>query len=89
MPILYLGAAALLLLNLLAGLARIYRGPSAADRLLAIQLFTTHTVAILALLALERPALADVALLLALLAALLAVAFVRLPLRAGHREDPS
>ncbi len=84
---LYLGAAALLLLNLLVGLARIYRGPSATDRLLAIQLFTTHTVAILALLALERQALADVALLLALLAALLAVAFVRLPLRAGHRRE--
>lgn len=77
----YLGIAAFLLLNLLVGLARIYRGPSPADRLLAAQLFGTNTVAVLLLLA-EAQALAalrDVALLFALLAVMLSVAFVRLP----------
>ena len=71
----------LLLLNLLAGLWRIYRGPSAADRLLAVQLFTTTSVAVLLLLAQIQalPALLDVALLIALLAAIANLAFVRLP----------
>lgn len=77
----YLGVAAFLLLNLLIGLARIYRGPRRADRLLAAQLFGTTTVAVLLLLAEAQslPALRDVALLFALLAVMLSVAFVRLP----------
>ncbi len=79
MDMLYLGVAFFLLMNLLAGLWRVLRGPSAADRMLASQLFGTTAVAILLLLA-ERfatPALRDVALLFALLAAVTAVAFVR------------
>ncbi|MDX1656946.1 MAG: monovalent cation/H+ antiporter complex subunit F [Candidatus Competibacteraceae bacterium] len=77
----YTLVTALLLLNLLAGLWRIYRGPSPADRLLAVQLFTTTSVAVLLLLAQVQalPALLDVALLIALLAAIANLAFVRLP----------
>lgn len=71
--------AAFLLLNLAAGLWRVMRGPTAADRMLAAQLFGTTAVAVLLLLAdgMQRPSLQDVALVFALLAAIAAVAFVQ------------
>jgi multicomponent Na+:H+ antiporter subunit F len=71
--------AAFLLLNLVAGLVRVWRGPTPADRMLAAQLFGTTGVAILCLLAqgARMPALRDVALVLALLAAMATVVFVR------------
>lgn len=74
-----LGISVFLLLNLAAGLWRVMRGPTAADRMLAAQLFGTTAVAVLLLLAegMERPALRDVALVFALLAAVAAVAFVQ------------
>ena len=77
----YLAITGFLLLNLLAGLVRIYRGPTPADRLLTVQLFASTTTAVLLLLAEARgvAALRDVALVFALLAAVLGVAFVRLP----------
>lgn len=83
----YVGMAGFLLVNLILGLLRIYRGPTRADRLLAAQLFTTTTAGILVLLGVgeEMPALLDVALLFTLLAALACLAFVRLPSR--HPED--
>ncbi len=58
---------------------RVLRGPTAADRMLAAQLFGTTAVAILLLLAeaAGSAALRDVALVFALLAAVTAVAFVR------------
>lgn len=79
MQTLYLALAVFLLLNLGAGMWRVLRGPSAADRMLAAQLFGTTAVAVLVLLgqAMESTALLDVALLFALLAAVTAVAFVR------------
>jgi len=74
-----LAITAFLLLNLAAGLWRVMRGPTAADRMLAAQLFGTTAVAALLLLAegMARPALRDVALVFALLAAVAAVAFVQ------------
>ncbi|MDY6980036.1 monovalent cation/H+ antiporter complex subunit F [Thiohalophilus sp.] len=68
-----------LLLNLLAGLWRIMRGPTGADRMLAAQLFGTTTVAMLVVMAQlqEQASLRNVALVIALLAAVTAVAFVR------------
>jgi multicomponent Na+:H+ antiporter subunit F len=71
--------ALFLLLNVAAGLVRVARGPTAPDRMLAAQLFGTTGVAILLVLAqaLQQPALRDVALVFALLAAVLAVAFVK------------
>lgn len=59
---------------------RVLRGPTAADRMLAAQLFGTTAVAVLLLLAETSgvAALRDVALVFALLAAVTAVAFVRL-----------
>jgi multicomponent Na+:H+ antiporter subunit F len=74
-----LGVAAFLLLNVTFGLVRVARGPTAADRMLAAQLFGTTGVAILLVLgsALQLRALRDVALVFALLAAVLTVAFVK------------
>lgn len=76
---LYVGLAVFLLLTLSAGMWRILRGPTAADRMLTAQLFGTTAVAVLLLLAeaAETGALRDVALVFALLAAVTAVAFVR------------
>ncbi|MBS3997109.1 MAG: hypothetical protein KGZ67_07170 [Hydrogenophaga sp.] len=71
--------AALLLLTILAGLWRVLRGPSRADRLVAIQLFGTAGTALLLVLAewQAQPALRDAALVLALLAAVLSAALVQ------------
>jgi multicomponent Na+:H+ antiporter subunit F len=82
-----LAAALFLLLNLGAGLWRVVSGPTAADRMLAAQLFGTTAVAVLLLLAesTKIAALRDVALLFALLAAVTAVAFVR---RAWPKREP-
>jgi len=84
----YLALSLLLLLSLAAGLWRVRRGPTAADRMLVAQLFGTTAVAVLLLLAegLDISALHDVALVLALLAALAVVAFTR---RVGARRRPS
>lgn len=79
MQTLFLALALFLVLNLGAGMWRVLRGPTAADRMLAAQLFGTMAVAILLLLAeaADSAALRDVALVFALLAAVTAVAFVR------------
>jgi multicomponent Na+:H+ antiporter subunit F len=71
--------ALLLILNFVAGLLRVWWGPSAADRMLAAQLFSTTGTAVLLLLSkgLSNPALQDVALVSALLAAVSTVVFVR------------
>lgn len=74
---LYLGLAFFLLLTLAAGFWRVRHGPTAADRILAAQLFGTTSAAILLLLAeaLGLPALRDVALVLALLSVIAVIAF--------------
>jgi multicomponent Na+:H+ antiporter subunit F len=79
MQVWYLLLALGLLVTVIAGMARILRGPTPADRMLAALLFGTTSVAILLLLAqgLRLPALHDVALVFALLAAVAVVAFVR------------
>lgn len=71
--------AAFLVLNLAAGLWRIVRGPTAADSMLATQLFGTTGVGVLLLLAAagDLPSLRDIALVFALLAALATIAFVK------------
>ena len=75
----YLGMALFLLLTLTAGLWRVLRGPTPADRMLAAQLFGTTAVACVLLLSQVDNSylLRDVALIFALLAAVTAVAFVR------------
>lgn len=79
--------ALFLLANLVAALARAVRGPTAADRMLAALLFGTTGVGMLALLAFSGGgALVDVALTLALLAAITGVAFAQ---RAWDSETPA
>ncbi|MFT7243360.1 MAG: multicomponent Na+:H+ antiporter subunit F [Candidatus Azotimanducaceae bacterium] len=70
----------MLILVLLVGMGRILLGPSAADRMLAAQLFGTAGVSILILLAIvqNESALINVALVLALLAPLTLITFIRL-----------
>lgn len=77
MPELLFVCVAGLMLSLLLGLIRVLRGPEAGDRMMAAQLIGTTGVGILLLLSLllNQPALADVALILALLAAVAAAAF--------------
>lgn len=72
-------AAGLVLAMAALGLVRIFHGPRDADRMIAAQLIGTCGVAILLLLAAatETTPITDVALILALLAAFVSVAFVR------------
>jgi multicomponent Na+:H+ antiporter subunit F len=74
-------AALFLLLNLIAGLMRIWRGPRAADRMQALLLFGTTTVGMLLLLAYAGlpEAVIKVALVFVMLAAIGTIAFVGLP----------
>lgn len=78
MSTLYLVLVGILLVNIAVGLIRVLRGPTAADRMLAGELFGTATVAMVLLLAvvMEQPAYFDVALVFALLSALAVITFV-------------
>jgi multicomponent Na+:H+ antiporter subunit F len=82
-----MAAALVLLLAMAAGLVRVIVGPSAADRMMGAQLLGTMGIGVLLLLAfaLERYALADVALIFGLLASVAAVAFTRR--RIGQDQD--
>jgi multicomponent Na+:H+ antiporter subunit F len=72
-----LGAAGLVLAIVALGLARILHGPGQTDRIMAAQLLGSGGTAGLLLLAqaMSLPAAVDVALILALLAAFVSVAF--------------
>lgn len=74
-----LASTLLLLLTLAFGLVRAMIGPSLQDRMLSVQLLGTGGVAVLLLMStlLAAPALIDVALVLALLAAVAAAALTR------------
>jgi multicomponent Na+:H+ antiporter subunit F len=78
MSLLLPAALVFLLLNLAAGLWRVYAGPSAADRMLSALLFGSTTVAALLVLAewQQQPALRVAALLFVMLAAVTSVAYV-------------
>lgn len=72
------GLALFLLLTMIMGLVRIVRGPEPADRMLAVQLFGSTSVAVLLLLAeaVDADALRNVALAFVLLALLVVITFV-------------
>jgi multicomponent Na+:H+ antiporter subunit F len=78
MSMYFVGVAVFLFANILVGLVRVARGPASADRMLSANLFGTTGVAILLLLAEagEKPALRDVALVFASLAAVVVSTFV-------------
>jgi multicomponent Na+:H+ antiporter subunit F len=71
------GAAAFVLAMVALGLVRVVRGPTDADRMMAAQLLGTGGIAALLLVsvATATPAIVDVALLLALVAAFASAAF--------------
>ncbi len=76
----FLAAAALILvLTLCGGLIRVALGPTPSDRLMAAQLMGTTGIAALLVLAevVRVPALVDVAVIFALLAAVAVAAFTR------------
>jgi multicomponent Na+:H+ antiporter subunit F len=79
------GAAGFVLVMAALGLLRLLRGPGEIDRMMTAQLTGTGGVAVLLLLgaASTMPAVMDVALLLALLAAFASVAFVVHASRSG------
>lgn len=79
-----LGAAAFVLGTVALGLIRLLRGPTDADRMMAVQLIGTGGVAALLLVAsaTATPAVVDVSLVLAVVAAFASAAFV-----AGTRPD--
>jgi multicomponent Na+:H+ antiporter subunit F len=79
MSTLMLAVALFLLVNLVLALIVAARGPTPADRMLMALLIGTTGTGILALLAqtMHLPALVDVALVLALLAAIGGIAFAR------------
>jgi multicomponent Na+:H+ antiporter subunit F len=89
MNVVFLGAALVLLGTMVAGMTRIARGPTPADRMLAALLFGTTGVAILLVLsvALTLPAAVDVALVFAVLAAVVGVAFATRRRPEGSPED--
>jgi multicomponent Na+:H+ antiporter subunit F len=74
-----LGAAGVVLLTVAGGLLRVLRSRGDAERMMAAQLLSTGGVAVLLLagVAVAVPAVLDVALVLALLAAFAAIAFVK------------
>lgn len=75
----FLGMALFLVLNILAGLWRVLKGPGPADRMVAAQLFGTTGVAALLLLAqaLGSAYIKNAALVFALLTVMAVLAFVR------------
>jgi multicomponent Na+:H+ antiporter subunit F len=84
MSTLYLAAASFILVMIALGLLRVLRGPGSADRLMAAQLIGSGGVAVLLLLsaAMQLPAIADVALMLGVLAVFASIGFVNWG--AGH-----
>jgi len=81
--------ALFLLINLAAALVAAVRGPTPADRMLTALLFGSVGVGVLVLLAraMHLPALVDVALTLALLAAITGIAFARRGWRERRLDD--
>jgi len=81
---LYFAAAAFILAMMAIAMLRILRSSGAADRLMAAQIIGSGGVAVLLLLsaAMQMPAIADVALMLGILAVFATVGFVNWG--AGH-----
>jgi len=90
MTTVYLLVATALLISLCGGMYQAIRGPTPGDRMLVIQLFGTAAVAALILIgeATSEPALVDVALVLALLAAVTVIAFVGLAWTVEDIDEP-
>jgi len=84
-----LGASAFVLLTVAVGLVCILRGPDDVDRMMSVQLFGTAGIAALLLLgaAIGAAAVVDLALILAVLAAFAAIAFVKAGTHMASESD--
>lgn len=82
-------SALVLAISFLLGLIRIFLGPSNEDRMLSVQLVGTTAVALLVLFSqlMNLPAAIDVALILALLAAVAAIALTRQQVQKVNADD--
>jgi multicomponent Na+:H+ antiporter subunit F len=78
-PEFLVASAGFIMITVIVGLARILYGPGDADRIMAAQLLGTGGIASLLLAGIARgnPAVIDVALTLAMLAAFASIAFVK------------
>jgi multicomponent Na+:H+ antiporter subunit F len=78
-PEFLVACAGFIMITVIVGLARILYGPGDADRIMAAQLLGTGgiTTLLLAGIARDNPAVIDVALTLAMLAAFASIAFVK------------
>lgn len=83
-------AAGFILLTVAVGLVRVLRGPTAADRMMAAQLLGTGGIAGMLLLAkaMAVPAVVDVALVLAVVAGFVGIAFTRSGKTPVERSGP-
>ena len=79
----------LLSLTLINAFIRLVRGPTLPDRVVALELMASLTVAFIGIYVVSngKTALMDVALVLALTAFLAAVGFARYMEKGGHRDD--
>jgi multicomponent Na+:H+ antiporter subunit F len=85
-----MSAAGLILLSVAVGLARVLRGPTSADRMMAAQLLGTGGIAGMLLLAdaTQVPAVVDVALVLAVVSGFAGIAFARGGKKPDERGGP-
>jgi multicomponent Na+:H+ antiporter subunit F len=86
----FLAAAAFVLATVALGLVRILGGPGRVDRIMAVQLLGSGSIAVLLLVAQANPVpgTIDVALVLALLAGFVSVAFVKAAARPAGEPPP-
>lgn len=82
-------AYALLSVTLILALVRLILGPTLPDRVVALELMASLTVAFIAVYAVDTSTIAflDVAMVLVLTAFLAAVGFARYLEKGGHRDD--
>ena len=82
-------AVLILIIGFLIGLLRTFIGPANEDRMMSVQLVGTTSIAMLVLLSqvMDIPAAIDVALILALLAAVAVIALTKKPLKQENRHD--
>ena len=88
----YFFCALVIFFSIIGGLFRVFKGPTRADRMLATQICETSITACLLLLAwsADRLYLCDIALVFAMLASVVTIAFVQLTWRkkmAGDSHD--
>ncbi|MGD8784344.1 MAG: monovalent cation/H+ antiporter complex subunit F [Thioalkalispiraceae bacterium] len=82
-------AAVVLAISFFLGLVRVFLGPTNEDRMLSVQLVGTTAVALLVLFSqlMNLPAAVDVALILALLAAVAVIALTRQQIQEVDSDD--